>query len=1357
MEKLLDYERETFSLGAARTPSDPGLPSVKVIAAPGAPGAPQGAAPQGPPGTNNRFSNAARNVLTKIKCVPPSSVLSPDNRKWLESQGDKSPEIARRMILGQQSYVFGQDGDLIESPSSSCIGGDSGDRNSPRSLPTHTNPRTPISSPSHPHSLHNTHTHNSHRRSPSEQSSQNATTNSSTFTSSSMSSPNLNLRHHASPPHHSSTNLNNLGHSTHQKQYRPFSPSTTSNSTSNLTDSISSEFESPTGLGHSSDRFYKSVLQISHLNNIKFSHHTGESEVYDEDDVFTRESASSTALDERNNGIETPRYCGRNSENSASSRNNGIETPRYCVRIDGTSEPEINGNVYYRGAGKAESEMGGTPSEPSESENGGYILLNIDRRREEELSKSTETIVNQGESENGLGEKLDERGNDLERHHSENNFSQLENKNHISSSTNDIGNHQTNSSRVFRVINEAEDINGNRDRSEMLDSFDNRELECNQNDDFNQSGVRQRPSIVINHCESIDIGGNTKHEDGRDVNNMDEEVRIDEPQQVPEPTNTIPKEQNQVEISENEISKIDDNQNIVDKCVPDNKMVSGFSMANLVYNMIVDKEPTNGDNVDAVINRRTENQQEYVENNVGFRDYIGVKDRYCERYSDCGSYRAEPEDLMSTMEDTNLIDPSDIIVIDRNMKNIDDIDAQLFESKSRDLNRSSIGNIGKTVETSSLINEKINQNNETTENVYNNVENIANSQSETPVNSDAIKDVPSFSKMSFGGVSMANLVYNMIVDRSNESEKLEDGKDRENSERNTAENDTGVNCPTIVLNTLDNDNAKLESQDRTSSQLNDEKEIRNFENANEKSKHLCETSTENVNKIETDDVSNGNPNANRAESGEDSITSQTHLIVNSFPLIQQIKRTNSALSLREELLESLGSLEHERSPDLDDLLSSIGPIRVDNDDYSDVEGDDIYESDFDEDFRVCQPVCRHGKRMFHQSGCRKRHSIPDRETKSDDEANGNHEELCNVCECSNNKTRRNSRKTGKRNSTVSQEDSECEDSNREYKRNNTDGNSRLFAQEQNKNTHERTERSENASYENNQENPNTESMNESTCCRHCYRPDYDYTELMDQLDETCHIPVIKSIDKIISTLENVLEPLENALELRDGGLESREPQEQINDSATESEISCHYKRRDRSKRLTAGHVDNLNGLIAKMNHINDTQMPSLNAAEFNALSSHDQCSIQCKILRQALSTYLYQMSQQELHEELKQCLSGEVERVIELLNGNIDVGVLSRVVLQMTSLLHHQYELNEQIRDLTQPPPFSPSSSSPSNRCHSNHASRNHDNRAPCCLATESSYCHGDILKRVEALELQVRRNAKELEDMKRRLEEKML
>ncbi|XP_050541185.1 uncharacterized protein LOC126905471 isoform X2 [Daktulosphaira vitifoliae] len=69
----------------------------------------------------NRFSKTAKNILTKIRCTP-GSVLSPDNRKWLDNQGgDKSPEMSRRLIIGQQSFVFTREGALIESRPSNVV------------------------------------------------------------------------------------------------------------------------------------------------------------------------------------------------------------------------------------------------------------------------------------------------------------------------------------------------------------------------------------------------------------------------------------------------------------------------------------------------------------------------------------------------------------------------------------------------------------------------------------------------------------------------------------------------------------------------------------------------------------------------------------------------------------------------------------------------------------------------------------------------------------------------------------------------------------------------------------------------------------------------------------------------------------------------------------------------------------------------------------------------------------------------------------------------------------------------------------------------------------------------------------
>lgn len=49
-------------------------------------------------------------------------MLTPDNRKWLDNQGgDKSPELSRRLLIGQQSFVMTRDGTLIETPPSSVI------------------------------------------------------------------------------------------------------------------------------------------------------------------------------------------------------------------------------------------------------------------------------------------------------------------------------------------------------------------------------------------------------------------------------------------------------------------------------------------------------------------------------------------------------------------------------------------------------------------------------------------------------------------------------------------------------------------------------------------------------------------------------------------------------------------------------------------------------------------------------------------------------------------------------------------------------------------------------------------------------------------------------------------------------------------------------------------------------------------------------------------------------------------------------------------------------------------------------------------------------------------------------------
>lgn len=50
-----------------------------------------------------------------LQCNGTLSVLSPDNRQFLERPRSKSPDMRnKRMIIGQKSFAFGHDGDLIE-------------------------------------------------------------------------------------------------------------------------------------------------------------------------------------------------------------------------------------------------------------------------------------------------------------------------------------------------------------------------------------------------------------------------------------------------------------------------------------------------------------------------------------------------------------------------------------------------------------------------------------------------------------------------------------------------------------------------------------------------------------------------------------------------------------------------------------------------------------------------------------------------------------------------------------------------------------------------------------------------------------------------------------------------------------------------------------------------------------------------------------------------------------------------------------------------------------------------------------------------------------------------------------------
>ncbi|XP_034249393.1 uncharacterized protein LOC117650245 isoform X2 [Thrips palmi] len=102
MEKLREHERESSTKSSAG--SSPGHHADI---------------------SRRRFSRAAHRVtiLAKMKSrdsltssAPAHSVLNPDNRKFLDNQGSKSPEISRkRMIIGHRSFTFDGDGQLIEA------------------------------------------------------------------------------------------------------------------------------------------------------------------------------------------------------------------------------------------------------------------------------------------------------------------------------------------------------------------------------------------------------------------------------------------------------------------------------------------------------------------------------------------------------------------------------------------------------------------------------------------------------------------------------------------------------------------------------------------------------------------------------------------------------------------------------------------------------------------------------------------------------------------------------------------------------------------------------------------------------------------------------------------------------------------------------------------------------------------------------------------------------------------------------------------------------------------------------------------------------------------------------------------
>lgn len=1004
------------------------------------------------------------------------------------------------------------------------------------------------------------------------------------------------------------------------------------------------------------------------MNNIKFSSLEANT-IYDEDDVFGDSETPRNGGSERNCGYETEDERNKSGTSSRSSERGG----RNRENGTGYDVREVrNGDV------ETASENGGA------SESSGYILLNIDRRQEE-MSRSTETIVNNGDGD--VDARYSENRNDenstSDGYKGRSSVSNGETRNQLEENAG-----SGIEKRDGESIDQIEE-NGFKDvQSAVNGSEDRRHSSCHDNeDDCGQSegrSFRQRPSIVINHCDSIDqtqgpsVISDRSNVDSRNndiedhVNEFVENEEIDflcrtVNSSERDPEWDVSDDENRVlgEIIVKEICKIDDNQNFVNPLVRDRSeplmrdtksdvvtnrsvpnMASGFSMANLVYNMIVDKTDTvtNDENsVDAALNAdKTDEKDTQVEEIIETTKNVNTAETQrvttdtnapeTERYNyyndtmenirhNTSNYKSTITNISSVFEDVSVnetpVEHLNIVVVPRNMKNIDDMNnVQLLEDITRDAKKTSEKETQDKSKVSSLNSVKTSSSESKTE--ENAVENskVKRDSEELAVSVDksASTEHTNSQKSPFGG-SIADLVYNLIVDKSSETDNKDDiGTSAfEQQERPETEqkhenvvDDVTSGAPTIVLNTVDEndsqDNLLTSNESKFEHSVDHEVDITNSE-------HKTEVS--NASTSDVDEASNiprpgssNSPTRSQNLGSNHSLTPMSNL-GSTTSLSPCMKRTKSEISLRDEILEIMGPIEHEKSPDLDDLLSSIGPISTHDVEYdSQVEGE-TYESDFDEDFREMSDHANRGRRQYHSSR-RRSSGISGKSTNldkvSDDEQNGNRmrssiigydnertngsEEKrwrCRNCSRILTGQRRNSDSCRNRANTC---DGESPNEGRSRKSCDSSRNRNRCGCQQGSNQDAFNPNSHGneaslctcASQDTPPDNEHPVSPSELYCDR-CYRPSFDYS----MLDETCHLPVIKSIDKIISTLENVLEPLENALEPRDN---SHEPQEQINDSATESEISCHYKRRERVKgRRNVSYVETLNGLIAEMNHI----------------------------------------------------------------------------------------------------------------------------------------------------------------------------
>ncbi|XP_049861105.1 uncharacterized protein LOC126355009 isoform X5 [Schistocerca gregaria] len=115
--KIREKLRSSHSLCASLSQSEEGassVPGALSLSVPASACASAYAYDGGAP--RRRFSRAARRVLRDLPQDSHLSVLTPDNRRFLDNQGrNKSPDVPRkRIVFGERSFTFAGDGDLVE-------------------------------------------------------------------------------------------------------------------------------------------------------------------------------------------------------------------------------------------------------------------------------------------------------------------------------------------------------------------------------------------------------------------------------------------------------------------------------------------------------------------------------------------------------------------------------------------------------------------------------------------------------------------------------------------------------------------------------------------------------------------------------------------------------------------------------------------------------------------------------------------------------------------------------------------------------------------------------------------------------------------------------------------------------------------------------------------------------------------------------------------------------------------------------------------------------------------------------------------------------------------------------------------